>query len=899
MNDHQKHLLGLLKEIDGFCRKHDITYYCAGGTVIGAARHAGFIPWDDDIDIYMTRREFRRFTEAFEKDPVPDRQIEYYERAYEHHSTVNRYHETTSTMMCHYHIIGYACAGTLIDIFILDPIPDGLEERREWLAKFYALADLESPALCYSFRLPAEYLDVYETYRRLADEQGVPETVRQIGEEIFSYDEKDCSEYCLRWGSVPLMYPVEAIGKPVYLPFEDMMIPVPQDWYRYLAVHYGCEWVEIPYVEQRREHINILREDVPYTYFYEKRDELFSQDELMKMHLERKDAHMRLSKTERPFEEWVLPLKSRLCIAEIEKNMSRAGLLDEQTGRGAEDVGDHEAPRAAVAEELYRKGELETILKLYEPYFVLQTHRSFMGERMHHGRQYRWFFPAFVELEEREMDILLKTLLRTGRMRLCEKLTGISIRGGRQTECVRRAQKIIDETNRIAGMYYRGEDEACLEAIRAFPDAEDYPKLTEYRWLAAARTGLSYDDAAAIERLNGVREDENPDDDAEAFSGSMMSVSDALWKALGDHLWQTGLKEDAAQVYRGLMEHCRNGMFYQDIVGKGIDVKAIPIERPVVYTGNEVTDIQKMLLDEIVDICEENNISYCLGRDLARRLVLTGNPGYTYRNREILMDAESAAKLIKVFSAEDHPGRKLLSWDNDESLKDFSLIYMDTDSIYCDFRRFEQWKGRGVFITIRILRRSGAPKYYRKSAYYKEFLLNLAQLESLDRGNLKTGKKEAAFSFIQKMTTEKQRQRFRRKFFEQCLKKEAAASGGYYYYTNTRGVRPKLHKVPKADWESIVTEEFGGNYYRIPLSAGGPQTAADIDTGNEAPPESVFIYRSANLSWEEAGPAIDEDGYAMIDRESYGSALRDAMKWDALVDGAWEKVLDLDRETEE
>lgn len=60
MNNKQKHLLQLLKEIDSFCKEHNITYYCAAGTVLGAIRHGGFIPWDDDIDIKMPRPDYEK-----------------------------------------------------------------------------------------------------------------------------------------------------------------------------------------------------------------------------------------------------------------------------------------------------------------------------------------------------------------------------------------------------------------------------------------------------------------------------------------------------------------------------------------------------------------------------------------------------------------------------------------------------------------------------------------------------------------------------------------------------------------------------------------------------------------------------------------------------------------------
>lgn len=60
----QSALVGVLEAIDAVCRKNGITYWLDSGTALGARRHAGFIPWDDDIDLGMMRADYERFLEV-------------------------------------------------------------------------------------------------------------------------------------------------------------------------------------------------------------------------------------------------------------------------------------------------------------------------------------------------------------------------------------------------------------------------------------------------------------------------------------------------------------------------------------------------------------------------------------------------------------------------------------------------------------------------------------------------------------------------------------------------------------------------------------------------------------------------------------------------------------------
>ena len=66
MNEMQKRILGLLVEVDTICRENDIEYYLEGGAILGALRHGGFLPWDDDSDLAMTRDNWEKFKKVFE-----------------------------------------------------------------------------------------------------------------------------------------------------------------------------------------------------------------------------------------------------------------------------------------------------------------------------------------------------------------------------------------------------------------------------------------------------------------------------------------------------------------------------------------------------------------------------------------------------------------------------------------------------------------------------------------------------------------------------------------------------------------------------------------------------------------------------------------------------------------
>lgn len=123
--------LELVKEVDRICRKNGIEYTLDGGTLLGAVREHGFLAWDDDADIAITRKEYNRFFEACKKDLDKDRFFLQEYRTdpdYPWGYSKLRMNGTEIVQVGQEHL--KFKNGIFIDIFVYDPVPDGWLLRR-------------------------------------------------------------------------------------------------------------------------------------------------------------------------------------------------------------------------------------------------------------------------------------------------------------------------------------------------------------------------------------------------------------------------------------------------------------------------------------------------------------------------------------------------------------------------------------------------------------------------------------------------------------------------------------------------------------------------------------------------------------------------------------------------
>ncbi|MDY6143822.1 MAG: LicD family protein [Arcanobacterium sp.] len=132
MNDHQKAMLEILDAIDAICKRHDIKYVLDYGTLLGAVRHSGFIPWDDDADISMTRENFIRFSQH--ADEMPDGFfIQTFETDPDYLAFLPKVRNTNIHVQEHaFKRIGVR-TGLWVDIFVYDDIPNDAVERQRFL----------------------------------------------------------------------------------------------------------------------------------------------------------------------------------------------------------------------------------------------------------------------------------------------------------------------------------------------------------------------------------------------------------------------------------------------------------------------------------------------------------------------------------------------------------------------------------------------------------------------------------------------------------------------------------------------------------------------------------------------------------------------------------------------
>ncbi len=245
--------LDLLAEVDRVCRKYNIKYFASSGTILGAVRHKGFIPWDDDIDLMLMRSEYEKLCKVAKKEFAHP----YFFQTEETDKTSLRRHAqlrnslTTGIMKSEYPKKYKFNQGIFIDIFPMDAITDN-DEKFEALSKeaakvkkkysFYVnmtdrffIPEKKDLKFCIKYLAHLLYSG---PLRGIADYEKYYNKYEELCKRCNEEDSEMLGLLCLRYGKKNLRYRSDFLES-VQMPFEFMEVPVPKNYDHALTHIYG------------------------------------------------------------------------------------------------------------------------------------------------------------------------------------------------------------------------------------------------------------------------------------------------------------------------------------------------------------------------------------------------------------------------------------------------------------------------------------------------------------------------------------------------------------------------------------------------------------------------------------------------------------------------------------
>lgn len=248
--------LDILRKFDSFCKENNITYYLAFGTLLGAIRYKKFIPWDDDIDVLVPRKDYNKLLTLFKDDE------KYHLFAFEKNKKflfpfAKLCDMTTRKEETFYSSNGLDL-GVEIDVFPLDAFDNDLEDAKKEAKrisknmKHLGLSKLNK--LCIANPIKRVAWGIYVGGCKLL---GGKYFVKRIIKESNKPKQKESrylgvKTWCI-WGERGII-PAEVFADTVDIEFEGEMFPAPKDYDTYLTCLYGDYLPEPPKEKQKTHH---------------------------------------------------------------------------------------------------------------------------------------------------------------------------------------------------------------------------------------------------------------------------------------------------------------------------------------------------------------------------------------------------------------------------------------------------------------------------------------------------------------------------------------------------------------------------------------------------------------------------------------------------------------------
>ena len=241
--------LEIMKKIHEFCVETKITYYLAYGTLIGAIRHKGFIPWDDDIDILMKREDYNRFLDLFPKW-CKDKNLSIanpWTKPYYGRPMTKVYDNRTILIEPE-----FKCDdpyGVFVDVWVLDGVADK-KKRASWLKKMRRKKEILF-ASCYRMNKKLGFKKNF--FILLAKVLNPKKQAIKFDEKskTYPFEYSDNVMCYLTMLNKTESYKKECFSDVLLLDFEDTQFYAPVGYDSLLRSHYG-DYMQLPPEEERK-----------------------------------------------------------------------------------------------------------------------------------------------------------------------------------------------------------------------------------------------------------------------------------------------------------------------------------------------------------------------------------------------------------------------------------------------------------------------------------------------------------------------------------------------------------------------------------------------------------------------------------------------------------------------
>lgn len=266
MTELQSYLLKLLHEIDCICLEHGIEYYIFAGSMLGVERNEGFLPWDDDIDIIMTEKNYKKFSHIMKNNPPQNRKFECIEYNDEYPLQFGKYISTDVSGIIRPHAYNNCVAGLWIDVIHVSPLPVA-KWRRNLIKKWFCCyCELENDSYV---EYKNHYKGFYPRYRFalfLSSIFGRKRVISWLKKMFDNFPEEKCEKYLMYHSLYTDYREFEKcfFEKPLrknYAGIEVNVCPYNREFCRLL---YGDSWMIIPEESEQDVHTMVLDFDIPY-----------------------------------------------------------------------------------------------------------------------------------------------------------------------------------------------------------------------------------------------------------------------------------------------------------------------------------------------------------------------------------------------------------------------------------------------------------------------------------------------------------------------------------------------------------------------------------------------------------------------------------------------------------